>query len=585
MIETGRECDQALFGWVEKQNQLGHQLVSTSSGVPQDEISYIQAWNLPVAINNVTYREGRRFFPTASGRYCLNLVKNIGKDLRGREGAMLSHFIIMDINTVRGTKGDFASMDQFLLHSVSSGRDLEKLRSKNGSFYELPKVRLNFPEEIHPDFETLRSTVSSGTLANIFYAVLINSLYPDVRVLLPDHGNESRHKFIWALLSVMPGDYRFLSFTTSLYDVRGDIPYNISVTGSINPSEFPDFSIVNLNGEYAQVPRQNEAISHLAGYLANLAASGNEQEILRFSAEYSRANTHISPPVRLLLALSDSFSRSGVPKENKLNVFLNASYLSGPAGAADFYQRIKGMLDSSPSDHSMLVQTSNFYSELLLTQIENPEEMKRTMGNMMDLLLPRPGGTGIFLSVMEPALVRMGTHAAETVADYISRRLLKSDLQVDDICSIIRMNSMIEKKFMERVYGGEMPSGGHTVFAKIMHGLDPDGKKFWDYISNLLEDSSDYRAISAFLKWTTSPDIASLLGQEQIFRLLKRIPKKIRKFSQDDWYSITDTISRATQNPPLSSILTRDQIKELDSMMYEDGESEEKTGLFKRKGK
>ena len=107
MKTSSEECEQAIFSWVEKKNVLGHQLVSFSPGVTREELKFLESWNLPLSIDNVNFTEGRRMFILPSGRICLNYLKNLGRDLKGRDGALLSHLIIMNTTTFLEMEGDF----------------------------------------------------------------------------------------------------------------------------------------------------------------------------------------------------------------------------------------------------------------------------------------------------------------------------------------------------------------------------------------------------------------------------------------------------------------------------------------------
>lgn len=584
MIMPHEECEQALFGWVEKKRQMGHQLVSASPGITAEEIAFLQDWNLPISINNVSYREGWRFFQLPTGRFCFNLVKNIGKDLRGRDGALISHFIVIDRITMKSTMGDFASMDASLLHGVNSGKELEKLKSKDGDFYPLPRVRFKLRQDFQPEAAYLTSTISREKLTQITYAFMINSFFPDARILLMDGTGEPRAKLIWSVLSLFPLDFRVVPYTTSLFNVKSDIPFVMGVTGYVNAEEFPEYSIISLNENFYRVPRNIEPIRLLAEYLSSMVFSGNVSEIRQYLKYYDSMGADLPASTRLLFSLSKSYVRSNASPEMKLRVVLQASDLEPPKSSY-FLEQLHEIVSSGNRNPSYFRIISSFYTESLAASQKNLEKLRSTAGRLMDFILGAGNSPDIFLADLKPLLLRLGTDPFHTVIDEIARKLLSTDIPVEVTVKVLSINDALETGYMDRVYGGTIPRGGQTAFAKIMHSLDPQGKKFWNYMSNLLDDSHGPREINTFFSWAFRDDIVHLLTAEQIAKLFKKIPKKLRKFPEEDYNKLVTEIGNSLLEPPLKSILGRKEIEEIRMMFAEKSVGEGRTSLLRRRQK
>ena len=564
MIPGGPECDQALFGWVERKGQLGHQLISTSSGVTDEELSYLQRWNLPVSISNVRFKESIRFFRIGSGRYCLNLVKNIGKDQQGREGALLSHFIVMDREALDFTGGDFFSMDVVLLHSVNSIKDLERLRTKDGDFYQLPKVRFTpLKNEIDTqDLGILKNGLSQASLAGILYGISMNMIFPRIRLLVITVDPESKYGLIWALLRLFPLELRYLSQTTSLYNVRDDIPFSISMVSSASREEFPDYSIVSLEDGYVHIPSKNDAVGLLATHVTSLVFSGRYVDISSYRDNFKRYDPGMAAPHRLILSLSDSFLASSAGMKDKTKVALEASEIE-PQRDGKYMRLLRSFLTGPGSDSENYRIVSAFYVERIRSVQSDPEALRKVAGRMLDLMLLSTTGVDYLTSVLKDLVNTMKSEAAVSLASCTMERIMTSDVSAHDFSKVMSASEIFMKTFIKRARDGEMPRGGIRSFAMILENMGQT-KVLWQYVNGLLDDQPNQKEIMEFINEVFNSEVMEVLGQDRVVRILKRIPRITKGIDPAETREILSSLVQAIHKQPLSTFLSPSQIIDLE---------------------
>ncbi|MEM0156218.1 MAG: hypothetical protein QW597_06455 [Thermoplasmataceae archaeon] len=571
MVSEGPECDQALFGWVEKKGQLGHQLISTSSGVTGEEISYLQRWNLPVSISNVKFKEGIRFFQIGAGRYCLNLVKNIGKDLQGREGALMSHFIILDREALHSIKGDFASMDSVLLHSVSSLKDLEKLRTKDGDFYQLPKVRFKPSQDGGKDAgaNTLKNELTLTSLTDIFYAMIINLVFPRIRLLVVTEGPESKYELIWTLLRLFPMDLRYISHSTSLYNVRDDLSFSISLVSSASQEEFDGYSIVSLDGTFTHIPSKNEAAALLSNYVASLVFSGKHAEISAYQNNFTRIDREIAAPHRLFLSLSDSFLSSNAALLDKIKVALEASEIELQR-EGKYLRLLKSLFSSLDSNGDGFRIVSAFYADRIRSLQGSPDARKKVSERMLDLMLLSGTGVDYLTVVLKDLLNTLKSDAALDLARCTVERIMAVDLSVEDFSKVISTSEIMMKTFISIVRDGKLPKGGIKTLAMILENAEQE-KVLWQYLNGFLDDKPGLEKIIEFINAVFNSEVMEVLGHDRVVKILKRMPKVAKGLDPKGAREVMSSILRLIHVEPLSKFLSQSQLIDMEFVLAEKG--------------
>ena len=135
-------ADQVLYGWAEKKGRSGYQFITQSTSLSEDDFNHIEKYSIPMGLNNITFKEGRRLLTLPSGKIAMNYVKNIGKDIHGRDGALMSHFLVFDFKNFVEARKNLEELDRHHLKGITSVKDIEKLKLANGNFMQLPVVNI-----------------------------------------------------------------------------------------------------------------------------------------------------------------------------------------------------------------------------------------------------------------------------------------------------------------------------------------------------------------------------------------------------------------------------------------------------------
>lgn len=229
---------QIIYGWVEKGSKKGHQLVAKSSETEEEDIQFLDIHSIPASLNNITFKYCRRFFKLPSGKYAFNYVKNIGKDTYGRDGALLSHFIIFNFNELKILGKNFYLVDSKHLKGINSVNDILKLKVGN-DFITLPEITIDVEDNIKPDYP-------NGITKEIIYPLLFSMNYGGTRLVLRNNGSEEVFDKIINLERLFPGTISF-SYSTTIFDFIADKFIHIGVT-DFDSRLTPETYVFNMDG-------------------------------------------------------------------------------------------------------------------------------------------------------------------------------------------------------------------------------------------------------------------------------------------------------------------------------------------------
>lgn len=231
------KASQIIYGWVEKGSKKGHQLVAKSSAVEEEDIRFLDIHSIPASLNNIIFKDCRRFFKLPSGKYAFNYVKNIGKDTYGRDGALLSHFIIFGFNELKILGKNFYLVDSKHLKGINSVNDLVKLKVGN-DFITLPEITIDVEDSIKSDYP-------DGITKEIIYPLLLSMNYGGKRLVLRNNGSADMFDMITNLEMIFPGAISF-SYSTAIFDFIADKFIHIGVT-DFDSRLAPETYVLNMD--------------------------------------------------------------------------------------------------------------------------------------------------------------------------------------------------------------------------------------------------------------------------------------------------------------------------------------------------
>ena len=229
-------AQQIIYGWIERGMKKGHQLVTKSQGISQEDLEYIDSHSTVTPVSMSSFRECNRFFQLPSGRLAFNYVKNIGKDAYGRDGALYSHFLLLSPPDFVKMDSDFTHVDGMHLRGISTIHDLQRFNS-GGGFIPLPEALV---EEDHSS-EKVESTLVPR---NIIHE-LLKVIGKGKKITLKGKSIENRLQILWNMENLFP-DGIWFSYSTCNEWKDGEKFISINFPEEVNGSQDGSF-IVDLD--------------------------------------------------------------------------------------------------------------------------------------------------------------------------------------------------------------------------------------------------------------------------------------------------------------------------------------------------
>ncbi len=229
-------AQQIIYGWIERGMKKGHQLVTKSQGISQEDLEYIDSHSTVTPVSMSSFRECNRFFQLPSGRLAFNYVKNIGKDAYGRDGALYSHFLLLSPPDFVKMDSDFIHVDGMHLRGISTIHDLQRFNS-GGGFIPLPEALV---EENHSS-----EKVESNLVPRNIIHELLKVIGKGKKITLKGKSIENRLQILWNMEKLFP-DGIWFSYSTCNEWKDGEKFISINFPEEVNGSQDGSF-IVDLD--------------------------------------------------------------------------------------------------------------------------------------------------------------------------------------------------------------------------------------------------------------------------------------------------------------------------------------------------
>ena len=264
MSETVK-ASQIIYGWIERGMKKGYQMVTHSEGISGSDLAFIDSHSTVNPYNMATFKECNRFFELPSGKLAFNYSKNIGKDAYGRNGAMYSHFIIMNPGDFIRTGKNFRKVDELHLKGINSITDLQRFNS-GGGFIPLPEASA----EIDPDSNVPQTNLNKR---NIIYE-LLNTIKNSRRILFKAESIEDRLSSLWGMEHFFP-DGIWFSYSTCLEGNHSDTFISVTFPENMKNMEGME-NIIDIDDAVSSpsIPLSNSTDKLLWGIAGALSSKG-----------------------------------------------------------------------------------------------------------------------------------------------------------------------------------------------------------------------------------------------------------------------------------------------------------------------
>lgn len=270
-------ADQVLYGWAEKKGRSGYQFITQSTSLSEDDFNHIEKYSIPMGLNNITFKEGRRLLTLPSGKIAMNYVKNIGKDIHGRDGALMSHFLVFDFKNFVEARKNLEELDRHHLKGITSVKDIEKLKLANGNFMQLPVVNIEIDVNDQSYGEELISDKKKEFSRDVLYGLFLNIFQEQIKIGVISTDLTSMFRQIMTLESLFP-PWLVLSYST--YDAppsQDEAIFDLVCT--LPAIDNSSHVIINYTGKTVEIPGEDSLIRSVSNEYFRLIETGKVYEI------------------------------------------------------------------------------------------------------------------------------------------------------------------------------------------------------------------------------------------------------------------------------------------------------------------
>ncbi len=354
---------QVIYGWVEKGSKKGHQLVTKSAGVEDIDIQFLDTHSLPASLDNTTFRECRRFFDLPDGKFAFNYIKNIGKDTYGRDGALLSHFIIMDFENLKNLGKNYDLVDSQHLKGINSVNDLLKLKIGN-DFLTLPEITIDVENDGKRQFP-------EGTTKEMIFPLLLSMHSGRKKLVLKKNRPDDLFDVIVNLENLFPGAISF-TYSTFVYDFMADQFVDIGAT-SLNARIGPDTYIINMDNS------PKSLMISRGGYWENLEIVKNDNSILwQFAVLLEKYGREILESMYSRIDEINRFSTMETMFGEYLKILADSYFDFLVSGEMDLDSGLKAIFNAM--EEGMILTREQYIQKIREIVKEHPDRI----GNLID---------------------------------------------------------------------------------------------------------------------------------------------------------------------------------------------------------
>ncbi|OWP54298.1 MAG: hypothetical protein B2I18_03185 [Cuniculiplasma sp. C_DKE] len=367
-------ADQVLYGWAEKKGRSGYQFITQSTSLSEDDFNHIEKYSIPMGLNNITFKEGRRLLRLPSGKIAMNYVKNIGKDIHGRDGALMSHFLVFDFKNFVEARKNLEELDRHHLKGITSVKDIEKLKLANGNFMQLPVVNIEIDVNDQSYGEELISDKKKEFSRDVLYGLFLNIFQEQIKIGVISTDLTSMFRQIMTLESLFP-PWLVLSYST--YDAppsQDEAIFDLVCT--LPAIDNSSHVIINYTGKTVEIPGEDSLIRSVSNEYFRLIETGKVYEIgdssdlPQSSQRTTLANIFISRIIKSIC--------SNAEPSMAINTALKVSKMESYGKKEEYFQIVGDIIRKSGFRDDLIDATVKY--------LENNVEEEKAKGSDDDLI-------------------------------------------------------------------------------------------------------------------------------------------------------------------------------------------------------
>ncbi len=418
-------ADQVLYGWAEKKGRSGYQFITQSSSLSEEDFSYIEKYSIPIGLNNIAFKESRRLLTLPSGKVAMNYVKNIGKDIHGRDGALMSHFLIFDFKNFVEARKNLEELDRHHLKGIASVKDIEKLKLGNGNFMQLPVVNIEIDVNDQSYGEELISDKNREFSRDALYGIFLNIFQSQIKIGVISTDITTMFRQIMTLESLFPP---WIVLTYSTYDYPPSQEETIfDLVCTLPSTDNSSNVIINFNGKNVEIPGEDSLIRSVSNEYFRLIETGKVYDIGKSDDLPQSSNRTILANI-FISRIVKSICNNAEPSM-AINTALKVSNMESYGPKEEYFKIV-----------SDIIRKSGFRDDLIdatVKYLENNVEEEKAKGydtdlidNMMPVLIQcdpnTVGGRNLVQFLKNISLSNYGK-----INEILVENMLKSDSNVN----------------------------------------------------------------------------------------------------------------------------------------------------------
>lgn len=425
---------QIIYGWVEKGSKKGHQLVTKSPNVEDIDISFLDTHSLPASLDNTNFRECRRFFMLPDGKFAFNYIKNIGKDTYGREGALLSHFIIFDFENLKYIGKNFDLIDTLYLKGINSVNDLLKFKIGN-DFLALPEINMEVEEDGLKKFP-------EGTTNEMIFPLLLSMFSGKKKLVLRKNDISDATETVTGLENLFPGAIWF-TFSTYTYDIVSDHFVDIAVT-NFDARIGPETYIINLDRSPSTLFFSRN------GYWEKLETVKNDNSILwQFSILLEKYGKEILESMNSNIVEINQFNTMETMFEHYLKMLASTYFDFLVSGEMDMDAGINAVVNGMES--KMILSRNEYLERIREIMKENPNKINLLISVYFENIKKYGEISEIATRIREiVSIIFQNSRDSSDSEKFASLFMADSKLYKNDIISGVIANEALNEKNIQK---------------------------------------------------------------------------------------------------------------------------------------
>ncbi|MHB1439151.1 MAG: hypothetical protein ACYCSO_01640 [Cuniculiplasma sp.] len=523
MTVNSVSADQVLYGWAENRGKSGFQFISSSSALVEDDFRFLEKHSLPFGMDNLKFKEGRRLMLLPSGKVAMNFVKNIGKDVHGREGALYSHFLILDQNNFVGARKNLEELDRHHLKGITSVKDLDKLKLPNGNFMDLPTVNIEIDVKDESYGEDLLAQANKEYSRDVVYGLFLNIFQNEIKVGVISPDFISMFKQISTLESLFPP---WIVFTYSTYDYTPPSDELIfDMVGTMPKVENNSQVLINPILKKVILPGEDSLIRTVSNEYLRLIETG---KIYEFSNAYDVPSMGNRSKISnyLISKIIKSICKNAEPSQAISTAFKVAEM--GTYGTRDEYYNIIDDIVVKSGYRDDLIDTAIDYMEKDLDDLRGRSDSDERLMRLIPVLIKSDphsvGGRNLIQFLKSASSVN-----PVKINDIIVRELLKEDSNINMGKSIFTAIPSIYKAWAKVIMTTNPDYIKLSRSLAILKDFELARKDLFDMFDIALTENK-------FDDLDSLKNILHLIGenneafdQKKMYYLLMQVQKRIKK--------------------------------------------------------